>query len=108
MQGAVLEPEELAEVVAPGRALIRLGRGDHASGPLSSVGDREMLVADALPVRRPVAPIGRRSQDPIEIVHVDPIRNEPRLPVTRRNLDAIRCLDGHRSPRSRRSATADR
>src|SRR2546428_2790156 len=108
VQHPVLEPEELAEVVAPRCSLMSVGRRDDVAQALGFVSDRAMLVTDALPVRRPVAPLGRRGEDPIEIVDIDPIRDEPRLPMAGGDLNAVHRLGGHRSPRSRRSAAADR
>ena len=108
VQPTVLEPQEFAQVIAPSCSLMGLGRRDDVARPLGFVADRAMLVTDTLPIGSPVAPFGRRGEDPIEVVDVDPVRDEPRLPMAGGDLNAVRCLDGHRSPRSRRSATADR
>src|SRR5207245_8044374 len=43
VQAAVLEPEELAQVVAPSGPLIRLGRRDKVARAFRFVGDRAML-----------------------------------------------------------------
>ena len=108
MERAVLEPEELPQVVAPRGALVRLGRGHQSAFAFGAFGEAQVLVSDALPPRRPVTPVRRGGEHPLEVVHVDPIRYEPRLPVRGRELDATLRLDGHRSPRSSRSATAER
>ena len=108
MQCEVLKPEELAEVVAPCSALVRRGCRHETAGALRFVGERPMPVADAFPTRRPVPPVRRRGEDLLEIVHVDAVRDEPWLPVRRHKLDPVGRLDGHRSARSSRSATAAR
>ena len=108
MQRAVLEPEELAEVVAPRGSLVGICRGHQVARPFGLIRDRAMLVADAHPVGRPITPLRRFAEDPIKIVRVDPVGHESRLPVAGRELNAVCGLGRHRSPRSSRSARADR
>ena len=108
MQGTVLEPEELAEVIAPRGPLVSLGGRHPVARAFRFVGDRAMLVAETPPVRCPIAPFARRGEDPIEVVGIDPVRHKPWLPVAGGEMNAVRGLERHRSPRSRRSATAAR
>src|SRR5205814_3135240 len=84
-----LEPEELPEVVAPGRALVRLGGGDLAPLALGLFRERAVHVADLHPVRPPVLPFRRPALDFFEIVDVDAVGGEPRLPVAGGELDLV-------------------
>ena len=77
MRRAILEPEELPEVEAPGRALVRLGGGDLAPLALGLFRERAVHVADLHPVRPPVLPFRRPALDLFEIVHVDAVGGRP-------------------------------
>ena len=72
------------------------------AGAVGVLGDRPMLVADAPPGRRPVTPLRRLGEHSIEVVRVDAVRDEPRLPVARGQTDAIRGLGGHLTLQLRR------
>src|ERR1022692_2016614 len=103
MQRRVLEPQELAEVVAPRRALICLGCRHHPAVTLGLLAHRLVDAAHRVPVGSPVRPLHGSGQHVLEIVDVDTVGNEARLPVMRCDLHTVhRSVHQTGAPRNRR------
>ena len=86
----VFEPEELAQVIRPGGALIGLRRGEGSPVCLRLEAQRLVHLADRFPVRSPVLPFRRLYDRVIEVIDIDPVGDETRPPVGGGHLHPVR------------------
>ena len=95
VQGEILEPEELAQVIAPGGPLVGCGGRRYAMVLLRIEAERFVHLTDHPPVRAPVLPFRRLRHRRVEVVDVDAVGDEARPPVMGRDLDAIAGFHRH-------------
>src|SRR5207302_11326362 len=76
MESRVFEPQELSQVVGPGRPQIRLGGRQRPTLLLGLIPETFVYLPNGLPVRPPISPIRRLPHGLVAVIDIAPVADE--------------------------------